>query len=64
MRTTWNNTVIAESDNTVRVEGNHYFPEHKLKREYVTFSNPGVFCRTPGLRVRFQNGMIWPMPSA
>ncbi len=39
MKATWNNTVIAESDDTVLVEGNHYFPEHTLKREYVTFSN-------------------------
>ena len=28
-------TVIAESDDTVLVEGNHYFPADALKREYV-----------------------------
>ncbi len=27
MRAIWNGTVIAESDDTVVVEGNHYFPE-------------------------------------
>jgi uncharacterized protein (DUF427 family) len=27
MKATWNNTVIAESDDTVLVEGNRYFPE-------------------------------------
>lgn len=26
MKAVWNNTVIAESDDTVVVEGNHYFP--------------------------------------
>jgi uncharacterized protein (DUF427 family) len=40
MKATWNGVVVAESDDTVLVEGNHYFPESSLKREYVTFSNP------------------------
>ena len=35
MKATWNNTVIAESDDTVLVEGNHYFPESSLKREFT-----------------------------
>ena len=39
MKAIWNGTVIAESDDTVVVEGDHYFPESSLKREYVTFSN-------------------------
>ena len=39
MKAIWNGVVIAESDDTVVVEGNHYFPEASLKREYVTFSN-------------------------
>jgi Uncharacterized protein conserved in bacteria len=39
MKATWNGATIAESDDTVVVEGNHYFPESSLKREYVTFSN-------------------------
>ncbi len=48
MKATWNNTVIAESDDTVLVEGNHYFPEHTLKREYVTFSNHKTTCPWKG----------------
>jgi uncharacterized protein (DUF427 family) len=48
MKATWNNTVIAESDDTVLVEGNHYFPEHTLKREYVTFSNHKTSCAWKG----------------
>jgi len=39
MKAIWNGVVIAESDDTVVVEGEHYFPEGSLKREYVSFSN-------------------------
>ena len=44
MKATWNNTVIAENDDTVLVEGNHYPPESALKREYITFSNHKITC--------------------
>ena len=30
----WNDTVIAESDQTILVEGNHYFPSDSIKPEY------------------------------
>ncbi len=30
MRATWNGTVLAESDATVVVEGNHYFPPDSI----------------------------------
>ena len=39
MKAVWRGVVIAESDDTVLLEGEHYFPEGSLKREYVTFSN-------------------------
>jgi uncharacterized protein (DUF427 family) len=48
MKAIWNDTVIAESDNTVLVEGNHYFPESSLKKEYVTFSNHKTVCAWKG----------------
>ena len=48
MKATWNNTVIAESDDTVVLEGNHYFPESSLKREFVTFSNHKTTCAWKG----------------
>jgi uncharacterized protein (DUF427 family) len=48
MKATWNGTVIAESDDTVLVEGNHYFPESSLKREFVTFSNHKTSCHWKG----------------
>ena len=39
MKAIWNGEVIAESDDTVVVEGNHYFPEASVKREYLVTSN-------------------------
>ena len=30
----WNGIVIAESDKTIIVEGNHYFPPDSVKKEY------------------------------
>lgn len=48
MKATWNNTVIAESEDTVLVEGNHYFPEGTLKREFTTFSNHKSSCAWKG----------------
>ena len=51
MKATWNDTVIAESNDTVVVEGNHYFPAAALKREYVTFSNHHTTCPWKGVKV-------------
>ena len=48
MKAVWKNTVIAESDDTVMVEGTHYFPESSLKREYISFSNHKTSCPWKG----------------
>ena len=48
MKAIWNGIVIAESDDTVVVEGNHYFPASTLKREYTTFSNHRTSCAWKG----------------
>lgn len=48
MKAIWNKTVIAESDDIELVEGNHYFPEASLKREYTTFSNHKTSCAWKG----------------
>ncbi|MBC7436454.1 MAG: DUF427 domain-containing protein [Bdellovibrionales bacterium] len=48
MKAIWNGTVIAESDDTVVLEGNHYFPESALKKDYVTFSNHKTSCPWKG----------------
>jgi uncharacterized protein (DUF427 family) len=34
MKAVWNGVVVAESDDTVLVEGNHYFPSASLRREH------------------------------
>ena len=39
MKAVWNGVVIAESDDVVLLEGEHYFPEAALKREFTSFSN-------------------------
>ena len=48
MKATWNGVVIAESDDTVVVEGNHYFPASSLNREYVLESNHRSTCPWKG----------------
>lgn len=48
MKAIWKDTVVAESEDTIMVEGNHYFPENALKREFVTFSNHKTTCAWKG----------------
>jgi uncharacterized protein (DUF427 family) len=48
MRALWNNVVLAESDDTVVVEGNHYFPADSLKREYFRNSDHHSLCPWKG----------------
>jgi uncharacterized protein (DUF427 family) len=48
MKAIWNGAVIAQSDDTVLVEGNHYFPESALDRQYVSFSNHKTTCAWKG----------------
>jgi len=31
MKAIWKNTVLAESEDTIVVEGNHYFPPHRVR---------------------------------
>ena len=42
MRAIWNDTVLAESDDTVVVEGNHYFPRSALTAETRDSSESSV----------------------
>ena len=48
MKATWNNTTLAESDDTVVVEGNHYFPASSLRREYFRDSATHTTCGWKG----------------
>lgn len=45
---TWNGTVIAESDKTVVVEGNHYFPAEAVRSEYLKDSDHTSVCPWKG----------------
>jgi uncharacterized protein (DUF427 family) len=48
MRAIWNDTVLAETDDTVVVEGNHYFPADSLAREHFEASEKTSFCPWKG----------------
>ncbi len=48
MKAYWNDTLIAESDNTVVVEGNHYFPEESLDKKLITESTTTSVCPWKG----------------
>lgn len=48
MRAVWNDRVIAESDETIEVEGNQYFPPDSVHREYLTASDTTTICPWKG----------------
>lgn len=48
MKAIWNNEVIAESDDTVIVEGNHYFPRSSVKDEFIRDSATTSHCPWKG----------------
>ena len=45
----WNGAVIAESDETVVVEGNHYFPRDAINAEYFAESDAHTVCPWKGV---------------
>jgi len=48
MRATWNGAVIAESDDTVVVEGNHYFPRESIVDAFFVESDQTSTCPWKG----------------
>jgi uncharacterized protein (DUF427 family) len=48
MKAKWNGVVIAESDRTEVVEGNHYFPADAIKREFFKPSSTHTICPWKG----------------
>jgi uncharacterized protein (DUF427 family) len=50
----WNGVVLAESEHTVRLEGNHYFPPESLHREYLTDSPTTSICPWKGQACYYQ----------
>ena len=47
-KATWNGAVIAESDTTVTVEGNHYFPPSSVDRDLLRPSDRTSVCPWKG----------------
>ncbi len=76
MKAVWKGTVVAQSDDTVVVEGNHYFPAAAVKKEYLLSSNTKTMCSWKGqasYHTLFVNGdanpdAVWfypePLPAA
>jgi uncharacterized protein (DUF427 family) len=48
-RALWNGVVLAESDDIIIVEGNHYFPPDALNREYFEESETHTVCPWKGV---------------
>ena len=48
MKALWNGETIAESDDTVVIEGNHYFPAESIKKEYFKKSDTQTVCPWKG----------------
>lgn len=49
MRAVWRDAVLAESDDTVLVEGNHYFPPDSIRGEYFRPSDTHTTCPWKGV---------------
>ena len=49
MKAIWENTVLAESENTIVIEGNHYFPPGSVRRDYFSPSETHTTCHWKGV---------------
>lgn len=49
MKAIYEGTVIAESENTIVIEGNHYFPEGDVNKEFLISSTTHTTCPWKGL---------------
>lgn len=49
MKAIWNGEVIAESNNTIIIENNHYFPPASVKREFFKESQTHTTCPWKGV---------------
>ena len=67
----WNNVVLAESDHTVIVEGNHYFPLDAINAEYFQENETHSVCPWKGTASYYDivvnghvnRGAAWTYPS-
>ena len=73
-RAIWNGAVIAESDDTIYLEGNHYFPPEAVNRKFLVDSSDHTMCFWKGVASYYDvevdgevnRGAAWyyPEPSA
>jgi len=56
----WNGATLDESEDTVVVEGNHYFPPDALNREYFVENSHHTVCEIMGLSGRDTVLRDWP----
>ncbi len=49
----WNGAVLAESDDTIVVEGNHYFPREAIRFDYLEESDARTVCAWKGVASYF-----------
>jgi uncharacterized protein (DUF427 family) len=72
MKALWNGAMLAESDRTIVVEGNHYFPHDSINSEYFKASDTHTVCGWKGTASYYDvvvNGEVnkdaaWYYPSA
>jgi uncharacterized protein (DUF427 family) len=48
MKAIWNGQTVAESDDTIVIEGNHYFPENTIKKNFFKSSDTHTVCPWKG----------------
>ena len=48
MKAVWNGVMLAESDATIVIEGNHYFPPESIHRDYFADSATHTTCSWKG----------------
>ncbi len=49
MKAIWNGQILAESDQTVLLEGNHYFPPEAVRQEFLLPSDTHTTCPWKGV---------------
>ena len=49
MKATWNGKILAESNDTIVIEGNHYFPPDSISKEFFKSSETHSICPWKGL---------------
>lgn len=48
MKAIWNGQILAESDDTIVIEGNHYFPSDTINKEFFQDSDTNTVCPWKG----------------